>query len=87
MSNLHTNWTVIQDEFDSQTQKREFKGKMTPMRWEAIKQYVKRFNRENKPDRRCGHDWDCCGCVTRNYMEISFEPQTVVIYWSVGFNC
>jgi len=87
-------WCGIDD--DDNTSKRVFDAShLTKKRYEIIRRYVKRHNREwhapygispNGYAYRCGCEHDCCGCIIRNRMTIEVNSNKVIIFHSVSRN-
>jgi hypothetical protein len=70
-------------------------GRITPKRWAIVRNYVKRYNHENKYPYgvsrngyayRCGCSHDCCGCLVRTSMDIIPNAQTISIRLYQSFN-
>ena len=78
------------DDYDRLKQIREFHGRVTPKRLEIINSFVERFNEENRypygEGYSCGHIHDCCGCLSRNYMNIETNENKIQINWIQTFN-
>lgn len=34
----------------------------------------------------CGHEWDCCGCVSSTSMEIEYNYPFIILTYTVQFN-
>ena len=54
-------WTEIEGDFDHRVRERILHGRMTHKRYKIIERYCRK-NSYYTP--ACGHEWDCCGCVT-----------------------
>ena len=93
----HKKWKYDNDSIDSwEYWYREIDAKkLTKERYQLIKRYVKRHNRQwfapygtsrQGYPYTCGHEWDCCGCIIRNRMTIEFISGKLVIHHFISYN-
>jgi len=70
-------------DYDRSITVRSFYGRMTDKRREIITNYVEQFNESHSAPYgvspngyayRCGCEHDCCGCLSRDYMDIELKP-------------
>jgi hypothetical protein len=61
---------------------RTMTGRLTQKRYEILRRYVRKYNRDNSalygvsPNGyayTCGCERDCCGCLTRTRMDVDFQ--------------
>lgn len=69
-------------DIDYVASERKFSGRMTKGRWKIIS----RWARANTRSYRCGHEWDCCGCVSSTYADAFYTKNQVTIYLVSRFN-
>jgi hypothetical protein len=56
----------------------EFSGRMTKERYKKLDSFC-RLN--SRPFRyRCGHDWDCCGCIFAVSMSFEYRHNQVTVH-------
>ena len=79
---------TIEAEMDSIISEAEIKGRFTKKRFKTISSNIrKRFNLGRAG--YCGHEWDCCGCLSSQYAELRFDPKNsrIVVRIAQYFNC
>jgi hypothetical protein len=77
------NFKVIEGDIDYRVSEKSFTGKLTKGRYLTIDKYcrVNTFRAGN-----CGHEWDCCGCLSRSKMEFTYKHNQVIITLTESFN-
>jgi hypothetical protein len=86
-----------ESEFDTRVSVRVLKGNMTQARRDTIEGIVQMFNERldnvapygvspNGYAYRCGHEWDCCGCLIGRGMSVEFSEGEAVIKVYESFN-
>lgn len=63
-------------EMDYMIYQREFSGRLTPARYKQLDRYCRRNS--FRPG-RCGHQWDCCGCLVSQFMSFTYNHNQVVV--------
>lgn len=53
--------------------------------YKLIREEVRRLYEPYRPG-GCGHDWDCCGCVTSVTHDISYHKDGIRIIETTNFN-
>lgn len=64
-------------DIDREVFTREFSGRLTRERYKRIDRFCRAASRPLKY--RCGHDYDCCGCVFAMSMSFTYKQNLVVI--------
>ena len=77
------NFKVVEGDIDYRVYQKSFSGKLTKGRYFTISKYCKAntFRTEN-----CGHEYDCCGCLSRQKMEFTYKHNQVIITLTEQFN-
>lgn len=65
-------------DIDREVFTREFSGRLTRARYKLIDRFCRAASRRFKY--RCGHDYDCCGCVFAVSMSFQYKQNLVVIH-------
>ena len=78
-----TNWEQIDGDIDVRTYEKVIKGRITKGRFQAIKSYARKntFRTGN-----CGHEFDCCGCLSSSRVEIAYKPNAIVLTRTLTYN-
>lgn len=70
------------DDFAVQKSQRVIVGQLTKKRYLRIKRYAKAHTNtapygrsESGHAYRCGHDYDCCGCLCSERMYVDYKPH------------
>lgn len=71
-------------DFDRTVYVREFSGRMTKERYKKLSHICRYYSQP--PKYRCGHDYDCCGCLCGQYMTFTYKYNQVVITLVQDFN-
>lgn len=71
-------------DFDYRKYTRTFSGKMTKKRYKMLDRYCRLHSRS--PRYRCGHDYDCCGCLCGQYMTFTYRYNAVTIHLQHTYN-
>lgn len=65
-------------DMDREHYTRSFSGKMTKERYKKLSSFC-RFH--SRPFRyRCGHEWDCCGCIFAVDMYFTYKYNCVTVH-------
>ena len=77
------NFKVVEGDIDYRIYQKSFSGKLTKGRYLTIDKYCKvnTFTTVN-----CGHEYDCCGCLSRQKMEFTYKHNQVIITLTEQFN-
>lgn len=51
---------------------------------ERLKRWAKKYSYVSLP--YCGHEHDCCGCVSSYYIELLLSKDTAMIKRTINFN-
>lgn len=62
---------------------RSFSGRMTRLRWKILTRYV-RVN--TMKSGWCGHERDCCGCLTSTHASFEHKFNRTTITFRLSFN-
>jgi hypothetical protein len=85
-ANKTSKWVEIVNEnepsFETLSLVRKFSGRMTKARYKILSRYCRKMIYRQ----RCGHDYDCCGCVFAEYYEFDYKQNQVIIYHSIHRN-
>lgn len=57
---------------------RQFSGRMTKRRYKILSHFCRYYSRPFRY--RCGHDWDCCGCVFAISMYFEYKQNQVTVH-------
>lgn len=79
------NWKRFVDhsnDMDTAIFVREFSGRITARRWKIISS----FCRKHCWRVRCGHEYDCCGCLFAQDVNFTYKQNQVVITITQHFN-
>jgi hypothetical protein len=88
-------WKLIDGDYDLSIEQRVISGRMTIKRYEVIRNFVKKYNREwrypygispNGYAYNCGCSHDCCGHISSSRMSISFNEGNVLIKKTISYN-
>jgi hypothetical protein len=88
-------WQLLRDDIDSVVYTRFLSGRITKKRFEIIKRFVKTYNHAmsapygvspNGYAYRCGHDWDCCGCLTSTSITMSAAKNEILLVLQSNYN-
>jgi hypothetical protein len=71
-------------EFDRAIYERTFSGRLTKKRYKAISRWCRIASM--RPYYRCGHDYDCCGCMCGQYAEFDYNRNQVTVTLVQSFN-
>lgn len=74
---------LYRGDYDSKEYIRTFSGKITKGRYKALESYCRRYSFCTSA---CGHDYDCCGCMCGQSLELSYKHNRVTIIVSQSFN-
>ncbi len=74
-----------EQEIDSQVFVREISGRMTKRRYQILARYV-RVKPMKRDDLRCHHEYDCCGCLCRQSMELQASNNGAKIFLFNSYN-
>lgn len=78
------NFQIFGGDIDHTIYDRVITGRLTRKRYKTIMRYARMRSRSLG---HCGHEWDCCGCVSATYMNVDFtELDTVYIQYTVNYN-
>lgn len=89
------NFVLTESDFDIAVETRTIIGRLTRARKKLILNYVLNFNElhsapygvsPNGYPYRCGHDYDCCGCLSSDSMRVLFYKHRAVITHSQHYN-
>lgn len=78
------NFQLVDGDFDYVVYQRCFSGKLTKERYKTLHSLCRIYSR--RPRYRCGHEWDCCGCLCGQNMSFTYKKNQVVISFSQSFN-
>lgn len=73
-----------ESDFDYRKYERVFSGRMTKKRYKIIDRFCR--TRSRRPRYRCGHDFDCCGCMCGQHLSFSYQKNQVIIYLQHSYN-
>jgi hypothetical protein len=89
------NFKIVLNEVDYTLAERKIEGRLTKKRWEIIRNYVKRYNYNNESpygvspngySYNCGCEHDCCGCLSKRYLQMLNNTNKVVLQLFVHYN-
>jgi hypothetical protein len=95
---IKTKWilNLNDSDFEREIYERHFnKNYMTPKRMQILESYVTEYNEEwqypygvspNGYAYNCGCPHDCCGCVSREYMNIEITRTSVILQKITTYN-
>jgi hypothetical protein len=63
---------------------RVLNGLITPLRLRILLEFARRFNSVKFGG--CGHDFDCCGCLCGQHMDVHYNEQSVTIRVTYSYN-
>lgn len=76
------NFKVIEDDMDTVVSRRIFSGKLTKERYKMLDRFARKIHHVE----RCGHDFDCCGCLCGQWLEIDYKANQVTLTLTQSFN-
>ena len=78
---------TVEGDVDSRIYEAEISGRFTKKRFKVIFSNVRKLFNLGRAG-YCGHEWDCCGCLSSQYAEIRFDPKNsrIVVRMSQHFN-
>jgi len=77
------NYKLIESDIDYKIYEKSFSGKLTRSRYFIISKYCKKYTYTTG---NCGHNWDCCGCLSSQSMEFTYKHNRVTIILTESFN-
>jgi hypothetical protein len=78
-----TKFNLIDGDMDYRTYEHIINGRMTKLRYKILSRYARK---KSWRDSGCGHEWDCCGCMTSEYMSLNYIDGVWRITISQNFN-
>jgi len=75
-------WKTIKCDIDSTTIVREINSSMNKKNYKHINRYC----RKNNYRRKCGHDFDCCGCLNSVNTWFDYSNNKVSIFMKLNYN-
>ena len=76
-------WREIDIDSSYRTYELVVRGRLTRSRYKRID----RWCRKNTKHYRCGHEWDCCGCIVDTICIIkSYTNNNLIIELTVTYN-
>jgi hypothetical protein len=84
-----------ESEFDTRVLVRTFAGNLTEARREKLDLIARRYTEShshpygispNGYAYTCGHEWDCCGCLIHDFMEVEYTERCATIKIIQTFN-
>ncbi len=94
MKAIKKKWKLIDGDYDFSVEQKVICGRMTIKRYEIIRNFVKKYNREwryrygispNGYAYGCGCEHDCCGCPSSS-MNISFNQGNILLTRKITYN-
>ena len=89
------NFKIVNNEIEFTLAERIFEGRLTVKRYHIIKNYVKRFNHISKNpygvskfgySYNCGCEHDCCGCLHKQYIEMLYQNNKLILQLFAHYN-
>ena len=74
---------------------RTIHGRLTKYRYKKINKFIRTFNKDSRYPYgiskngyayTCGCSHDCCGCLSRQRMDMEFNQNKITITWTQSFN-
>lgn len=78
------NFKLEGNDGDTLTYIRTFSGRITKYRYKLIHRWIREHTLGHIP--HCGHEYDCCGCLCRQYVNFTYKYNLVTITMIQGFN-
>lgn len=73
---------LIDGDMDYSVYEHVIDGRMTKLRYKIISRYV----RKNSWRGHCGHEWDCCGCMYAQSMDLEYKDNKWTLYKVNNYN-
>lgn len=80
-------------DYDYQISQRTFTGRITKGRWKKLQRAARKFSNAslygkspNGYNYTCGCSYDCCGCLSSQSMQVSYQQNQVCITLSQSYN-
>jgi hypothetical protein len=73
---------LIDGDMDYRVYEHVIDGRMTKLRYKIINRYARKRNWRG----HCGHEWDCCGCMYAQGMDLEYKDNKWVLYKTESFN-
>lgn len=82
--NRQSKWKKVDGDIDYQIVERVINAKLNK-RWYK---WFQRYCRKNTSTYSCHHEWDCCGCISSQYVAFRYSTKynQVVITVQTNFN-
>ena len=75
---------IIAADIDGQTSVKIINAlRLTKKRFKTLHRYARNHSHSIS---NCGHEWDCCGCLCSQRMELIYNYPFITITYSIGFN-
>jgi len=74
---------IIEADIDYKMSERILTGRLTKLRYKVLDRYCRQrtFRAGN-----CGHDYDCCGCLSSQSLTFEHKHNRTVLTLSITFN-
>ena len=84
------NYQRHKSDHDRLVTSRTIVGRVTPQRVNRIQSFIDAFNEENRypygQGYSCGHEHDCCGCLTSESMLMNVNDGSITIFHNKLYN-
>jgi hypothetical protein len=77
------NWKKIEGDIDYTIFQKEFSGKLTAKRYKLLNRYCRKNTHRFE---HCGHEYDCCGCISYMYTDFTYKHNLVTVTQTTQFN-
>ena len=75
-------FVTISKDMDYITYQKTLEGNITKKRYKLLDRWVRSQNKNY----RCGHDWDCCGCLSSVRADLVIAKNKAEISVSYSYN-
>lgn len=79
----YSRFQLVESEAERKIYVRQFSGRITKARFKRLKRQERIFT-GNMP--HCGHDWDCCGCLSSVSAKFTYSHNLVTFEVKEYFN-